>query len=106
MPAQMAASARNTRMTGGVPTDGITAPHDDKVNDLKSSEAFAGEANTLGHVRKQAQTSHGVGDHSHFPKPCRHRKDRRSIGLKSHRGRIVRTHALSCLCLSCSISRN
>src|SRR5258708_14675834 len=73
-------------------TNGIAHQHDHKVNHFEGTEAFAGEANTLGDFRKQAQASRGVGEKSHFSKPRRHRGDRRSFGLNRHRGRIVRTH--------------
>src|SRR5258708_40167662 len=85
-------------------TDGIAHQHDHKVNHFKRTEPFAGEANTLGDFRKQAQTSKGVGEKSHFAKPRRHRGARRSFGLNSHRGRIVRTHTLSYHGVSRSLS--
>jgi hypothetical protein len=47
-------------------TAGIAHQHDDTVTDFTGAEPFAGEANTLGDVGKQAQTGQGVGQKSHF----------------------------------------
>src|SRR5260221_3688823 len=74
-------------------TNGIAHQHDHKVNHFEGTEAFAGEANTLGDFRKQAQASRGVGEKSHFSKPRRHRGDRRSGSSRPQDRKSTRLHS-------------
>src|SRR5260370_37390381 len=47
-------------------TNGIAHQHDHKVNHFEGTEPLAGEANTLGDFRNQAQPTRGVAQTNHF----------------------------------------